>query len=119
MMIGRNGIKQTSALLKKNWISWKRHLVTSVLEIVLPVLLMSCLVITRHMIIKDYQAPISYKDRVILDKNDITNFTLQHYPFVDQKNLTVGAAMDLEKNLTSMFGLHSPARFSFVPKACV
>ncbi len=41
------------ALSKKNWIVWKRNLFGSICELMCPLVLMSILVLTRHLIKKD------------------------------------------------------------------
>lgn len=55
------------ALLKKNWILWKRNLCCSCCEILLPTLLIFALIGLRSAVTKSDIAEMSYVDEGILD----------------------------------------------------
>lgn len=58
-------LRHFRALMKKNWIIWKRTLIASICELVCPIILMSVLVMTRTLVNREEIAPQSNIDSQI------------------------------------------------------
>ncbi len=72
------------ALVKKNWIEYKRTWFSSGLELLLPILLMSILVICRDQLTKTIIPPQGYDNLIPIEMGDEwINATVQLYPFFE------------------------------------
>lgn len=62
------------ALLKKNWIYWKRNRVMSFCEVTLPILLMIALLIIRISIKRTVLPTVTFNDKVFIDNEETVNY---------------------------------------------
>lgn len=62
-----NRTRHFLALMKKNWIVWKRNILASLCELFCPLLLMSVLAMSRTLIVpRDYGTESHFKDSVFI-----------------------------------------------------
>ena len=62
-----NRTRHFLALMKKNWIVWKRNILASLCELLCPLLLMSVLAISRTLILpRDLGTESHFKDSVFI-----------------------------------------------------
>lgn len=108
------------ALLKKNWIIWKRSLVISIIEILFPILLMSILIIVRVLIKKKEIPEISYTSQVYnTEDQKLEGSVFMHYPFYNDGILNITERINKEQELYSFFDVPAKARFYYYPEHCV
>ncbi len=89
------------AMLKRNWIQYRRTWFSSLLEMLLPILLMSILAVCRDYIGKTVIPPQGYENLIPIENGDEwINATMQHYPFLEDfyDKIPLNTLLSMEKN---------------------
>ena len=110
--------KHTRALIKKNYLIWRRTPCLSILEILSPILICTVLVFIRHEISREVLDIHDFGEVTVEEDGNIGYTTVYHYPLVDRPLDSVRVEEAWMEGEFAFAGVIPRSRLMFLPKPC-